>query len=59
MCHVVDDVFQDLHFIGLAHQGIELGAYFALSRRCDFVVMHLCRYAQLLDREAHRPPNIM
>ena len=56
---VLDRVFQRLHFIGLAHQGIEQDADFALAGGGDFVVMHLNGMAHLLQRQTHRAANIV
>ncbi len=59
MRDVVHDVLQDLHFVGLAHERVELGADLALTGRRHFVVMHFGRYAQLFDRETHRRANVV
>jgi hypothetical protein len=55
----VDYVLQNLDFVGLAHQRIELGAYFALSGRRNLVVVHFGRYAHVLECQTHRRADVV
>ncbi len=56
---VLDHVFQDLHFVGLAHQGVETDADFALAGGGDFVVMHFYPQTRLLQRQAHGGADVV
>ena len=57
--NVVHHVFQDLHFVGLAHQRVEFRANFTLAGGCHLVVMHLGFYAHVFDSQAHGRTDVM
>jgi hypothetical protein len=57
--HVVNRVFQQLHFVGLLHQRIGIHANFALTCRRNFVMVHFHAHAELFERHAHGGTNIL
>ena len=56
---VVHAVLEDLHFVSLAHQGVEGNTDFALTGGCHFVVMDFDLEAHFFHRQAHRRANVV
>ncbi len=59
MGNVHDDVLEDLHGIGFAHERVKTYADLALTGRGNLVMVHLGRQTHLLERQAHRRADIV
>ena len=57
--NVQDTVLQNLYFIRLGNQGVELDANLTLARRADFVVVHFHVQTHLLHGRAHGGADVM
>ena len=59
MCDVVYDVLQNLHLVGLLHQGVELDADFTLPGRGYLVMVYFRFQPELFQGKTHRGTQIV